>query len=283
VLDYPYVMPAEFRRHPTFLDSNNLVTAASQAAQDAALFNALLTASQWADDQINMPLGAHVRVEHARIVPDRAGRLRYHPEHAPVIDVTGIAVGASPADLAATADPQAWVEQDGRIIVAAFPSASTGLDALQFGTTPGIGELFVSWTYLAGYPSTQLAAPATPGATTLSVRAVTGIGAGTVLRLWTPGLEEAVTVASVAGTTLTLVGGVANAHLAGSSCSSLPTTARQAVINYATAELMRPASAAEQSSGPAMSSTSNDRVRTSGGTHLITEARRLLQTFERIR
>jgi hypothetical protein len=286
VLDYPYVMPAEFRQHPTFLDSNNLVTAGTQAEQDAALFNALLVASQWADDKVNMPLGAHVRTERTRLTPSRTGQLRYHPEHAPVIAVTGMSVGATPASLDEVADPQVWVERDGRIIVAFSPSGGPGLSSLQFGSTPAGGEALVSWTYVAGYPSTQLTEPATAGATTLEVRDPTGIVAGTVLRLWTPGLEEAVTVTSVAAETLTLSRSVANTHAAGGTCSALPTSARQAVISYAVLELMRPASAAEQNDrGPAISSTAGDKARVGSGmrTRLYDEACKLLKPFKRVR
>lgn len=284
-LDYPYVSVAEFRAHPTFLDSNNLRTAGTQAEQDAALYNALLIASQWADDQINMPLGAHVRSENTRLTADRSGRFRYHPEHAPVIHVISMAVGSTPAELDPVTDPQVWTERDGRIIIAFSPSGGPGLSSLQFGLPAPGSEVLVSWTYIAGFPTTPLAAEADAGATTLAVHDATGIAAGTVLRLWTPGLEEAVTVDAVAGQTLTLSRALSNAHAAGDTCSSLPTTARQAVISYATAELMRPASAVEQarSSGPAISSTSGDRVRNSGGKHLVDEARRLLMPFERVR
>lgn len=284
MLDYPYVSVAEFRRHPTFLDSNNLVTAGTQAAQDAALFNALLTASQWADDQVNMPLGAHVRVENVRLSADRSGRLRYHPEHAPVLAVTGLAFGATPDGLATVTDPQVWTEQDGRCLVAFSPGGGTGLDSLQFGLSVGPGEQLVRWTYVAGYPSTQLVAPAEAAATTLTVRDPVGIQVGDVLRLWTPGLEEAVTVSALAGDELTLAGALANAHPAEATLSALPTTVRQAVINCAIASLQRSAPVGEQMArGPAMSSTSGDKVRTTAGTHLLAEARRLLQVFERIR
>lgn len=283
MLAYPHVGVAEFRRHPTFLDSNNLVTGGTRAEQDAALSNALLTASQWADDQVNMPLAAHVRVENTRMAADRTGRLRYHPEHAPVIAVTGLAVGATPDGLDVVAEPQTWTEQDGRIIVAFSPGGGTGLDALQFGTTPSAGEQLVAWTYTAGYPTTQLVEPADVGATTLTVRDATGISAGTVLRLWTPGLEEAVTVSAVAGEVLTLAAGLKNAQTAESTISNLPTTARQAVINYAVAYLQRSGPVGEQNRGPAISSTSGDKTRSTAGTHLITEAKRLLKTFERIR
>lgn len=283
MLVYPYVSVAEFRAHPTFLDTRNLRTGGTSAEQDAALYNALLTASEWADDQVHMPLAAHVRTENARVIPDRSGRLRYHPEHAPVLQVTGLATGATPDELDAVTSPQVWTEQDGRIIVAFSPSGGSGLDALQFGATPSGGEVLTSWTYVAGYPTTQLAEAADVGATTLVVRDTTGISAGDVLRLWTPGAEEAVTVAAVGSGALTLAAGLKNAQTAESTISSLPTTARQAVINYAVAYLQRSGPVGEQRQGPAMSSTSGDRTRSTAGSHLITEAKRLLHTFARIR
>jgi hypothetical protein len=287
VLDYPYVTASEFRAHPTFLDSNNLRTGGTQVDQDAALTNILLEASQWADDKVNMPLGAHVRTENVRLTASRSGQLRYHPEHAPVISVTSMSVGATPDELDEVADPQVWTERDGRIIVAFSPSGGPGLSSLQFGWSAAAGEQLVSWTYIAGYPSTQLTAAASTGATTLTVRDTTGISAGTVLRLWTPGLEEAVTVASVAGTTLTLTGGLTNTHPAAGTCSALPTTARQAVINYATMLLMRPASTAESyapnARGPATTSTTGDSRRTGRATFLYDDACKLLKPFKRVR
>lgn len=287
MLTHPYVSVAEFRAHPTFLDTNNLRTAGTQAEQDAALFNALLTASQRADDKVNMPLGAHVQTENTRMSADRSGRLRYHPEHAPVIRVTSMAVGASPDSLDTQADPQVWTERDGRIIVAFSPSGGPGLGSLQFGTPAPGSEALVSWTYEAGYPSTQLTEPTEAGDTSIEVRDTVGITAGTVLRLWTPGAEEAVTVATVSGQTLTLTGALRGAHAAEDSCSALPSTIRQAVIYFACYELMRPASTGENYTGnqrgPAPSSTANDSRRTNRATYLFDEAVKLLKPYKRIR
>lgn len=287
MLDYPYVSVDEFRAHPTFLDTNNLRTGHGQSQQDAALNNVLLEASEWADDKVDMPLGAHVRTEHTRLASDRSGRLRYHPEHAPVLSVLSMSVGATPETLDPQDDPQVWTESDGRIIVAFAPSGGPGLSSLQFGF-PAVGtEQLVSWTYVAGFPSTQLAEPVVAGATTLEVRDPIGISPGLVLRLWTPGKEEAVTVLTVVGNELTLTGSVTNAHPVGASCSSLPTTVRQAVINYATYMLMRPASTTEQwageQAGIPITSTSRDARRTGRSTFLYDDACKLLKSFKRIR
>jgi hypothetical protein len=287
VLTHPYVSVAEFRAHPTFLDTNNLRTAGTQAEQDAALYNALLMASQRADDKVNMPVGAHVRTENTRMYADRSGRMRYHPEHAPVQRVLSMSVGSTPDSLDSVSDPQVWTERDGRIIVALSPSGGPGLGSLQFGTPAPGTEVMVSWTYVAGYPSTQLTAPAEAGATEIEVRDTVGITPGTVMRLWTPGAEEAVTVMAVAGQTLSLVGALAHAHEAEATCSSLPTTIRQAVIYFAVFELMRPASTGENyignQRGPAPSSTSGDSRRTGRSDFLFDEACKLLKPYKRIR
>lgn len=287
MLTVPYVTAAEFRAHPTFLDTQNLRTGANQVAQDAALTNALLVASQWADDELDMPLAAHRRVEQTRVRPDRSGRLRYHPEHAPVLAVVSASTGPTPGALTASAGSTWWLEQDGRLIVGFLGGPGPGLAALQFGApAPVDAELLVQWTYLAGWPHTQLATAAAAGETTLAVADAIGIAAGTVLRLWTPAAEEAVTVTAVAGSTLTLAAPLARAHPLGMSCSALPATARQAVITYAAAELLRPAPAAQERpapGAPATSSTSGDPQRVSGGAGLRAQACRLLASFRRIR
>lgn len=287
MLDYPYVTTSEFRAHPTFLDTNNLRVPGTQPQQDAVLTNILLEASQWADDKVDMPLRAHVRTEHTRLTASRGGQLRYHPEHAPVISVTGMAIGASPDQLDAQADPQVWTEHDGRIIVAFSPTGGPGLSSLQFGYSAAVGEQLVSWTYVAGYPATQLATSASAGTTTLEVRDPTGITVGTVLRLWTPGLEEAVTVTSVAAETLQIATSVANTHPEGMTCAALPTTARQAIISYATYLLMRPASTLEsytaRDTGVATTSTAGDARRTGRASFLYDDACKLLKPYKRIR
>lgn len=295
VLEHPYVSVAEFRRHPTFLDSQNLVTAGTGPDQDAALRNILLTASQLADDKVNMPLAAHVRTEQVRLFPTPSGQLRYHPDHAPVLEVLSMGSGPRPGEITATASPSVWIEHNGRVVIATTAGGSSFGPALQFGGPPaGVGgEVMVTWTYVAGYPATQLTAAAADGATTLAVRDTTGIKAGSVLRLWTPGLEETVTVGAVAGNTLTLASPLTLDHKPEDTCSALPPSVRQAVINFAVVLLMRPASGVENEMPtlrrqggqltPEMSSTANDRGRNSGGSHLFEHACKLLKPYKRIR
>jgi hypothetical protein len=290
-LTIPYVTVAEFRRHPTFLDTNQLVPAGPQAQQDAALFTALLTASTWADEHVfghDGTLAAHTRVENARIRPDRQGRLKYHPEHIPVLSVPAIAIGSDPTSQVTVTSPTVWTEQDGRVMVAYLAgAASPGLDRLQFGApTSWRVEQLVTWTYIAGFPATQLATSASASATAVQVLDATGIGVGSVLRLWTPSLEEAVTVSAVAGTTLTLSAGLVHAHTAGDSIQGLPATVREAVINKAICELLRPNAATQQQQAKAAvasTSTRKDPARTAGGGGYHEKACGLLRPFRRVR
>lgn len=287
----PYVTNGEFRFHPTFLDTNQLVSGGTQTQQDSALNTALLTASEWADVHLFGPEGsvaAHTRVEFARIRPDRQARLRYHPEHTPVSSVTSLAIGDDPTSQTTITGPTVWIEQGGRILVAyLFGAASPGLNAFQFGRTSGWrNEQTCTWTYVAGWAATQLSAAASVGATAVQVLDATGISAGSVLRLWTPGVEEAVTVLSVSGTTLTLSAGLANAHQAGDSFQAVPTPIREAVINKAICELLRPNAAAQQpppKSGVASTATRTDPARNAGGGHYHDKACGLLRPYRRVR
>jgi hypothetical protein len=287
----PYVTVGEFRFHPTFLDTNNLVSGGTQAQQDSALNTALLTASEWADVHLFGPEGqiaAHTRVENARIRPDRQARLRYHPEHTPVSSVVSLAIGDDPTSQTTITGPTVWVEQGGRILVAyLFGAASPGLNAFQFGRASGWrNEQTVTWTYVAGWAATQLSANAAAAAPSVQVLDATGITAGTVLRLWTPGLEEAVTVSSVSGTTLTLSAPLTYAHSAGDSIQAVPTPIREAVVTKAICELLRPNAAAQQpppKTGVASTSTRTDPARNAGGGHYHDKACGLLRPYRRWR
>jgi hypothetical protein len=289
VLDVPYVGTAEFRAHPTYLEtSSTLRPGKSESDNTAELQNALLSASQWATDIVSMPLHAHVRVENApNVRVDRRGFLSYHPEQAPVVDGTiTYSVGADPGHLDPVVGGTAWLEQDGRVIRASSPGAP-GLDALQLGRVAAPGELYVQWRYVAGWPVTLISAiVADAGVTTLEVDDPTGIIPGTVLRIWTPGAEEAVTVTAVAGAALTLARPTRFVHGDGDTISSLPTTIRQAVINLAVAWLMKPGT--QQGTTPSVQGAP-PRTATAGSgrssqrDRLVAEACAILSNYQRIR
>lgn len=288
MLDYAYVSYEEFRQHPHYLDLENLLVGRTEELQKSTVREALLFASTWADSELDMPLGAHVHTEYARCNPDRQGRIKHHPEHAPVIKVVGLATGLLPDELDDVTSPQVWLEQQGRMIIAYGPSGPT-LSTLQFGGASGTSELLTRWTYVAGWPATQLGASAAAGASTLTVRSTVGMLAGTVLRLWTPGLEEAVTVAAVTGlTTVELTTPLMGDHQAAMSCSALPPDARMAVIKMAVAKLLRKGPLAEAAGrfggkAPSPHASAGDPKRTTASNSYHDHACGLLSSYKRIR
>lgn len=278
----PYLTTATFKAYPTFLDLQNLVSGDNSAAhQDAELFNLLLRATNWAISQCNQPLHAHTMTENKRLRPDRQGRLKWHPSHNPVKQVTALSYGYLPNIMTAVTDLTGiWPEDDRQIV---FPLAQLApqFGALQFGPAPGQSEVYTTWTYAAGYVTTTLANSPAQAATSLQVKDATGIIAGDVLRIWEPGSEEAVTVAGsyVAGsTTVPLTAGLANAHTTGAGISQLPADVQQAIVNYTIALLLRPDTSKEDAfpDAPVPVSTRNADSR-KDGSGLVAEAVRLLR------
>jgi hypothetical protein len=293
VLDYAYVTYEEFRQHPHYLDLENLLVGSKEDLQKSTVRDALLFASTWADSELDMPLGAHVHTEYVRCTPDRQGRIKHHPEHAPVIKLVGLATGLQPDELDDVTSPVVWIEQQGRMLIAYGPSGPA-LSSLQFGNASASGELLTRWTYVAGWPATQLGADATAGTSTLTVRSTVGMAAATtttpatVLRLWTPGLEEAVTVAAVTGlTTIALTSPLMGSHQSGMSCSALPPDARMAVIKMAVSKLLRKGPLAEMAGrtpqGPSPHASAKDPKRTTASNSYQEHACALLSNYKRVR
>lgn len=298
MLTVPYVTPASFKAYPTFMPLTNLRPGDVVAAdQDAQLNNILLTASQWADDQCAMgtpggSISAHVQVDNVRLRIAPSGRISYHADHSPVTALIGLSLGSAPNALTAMTDLSGlWIEDGVQIVGYPAGGAAPGMAALQFGAPVTASEIFARFTYVAGFVSPLLAATVAPGATSCTVTDATGIVAGTVLRVWDPGSEEAVTVAPsyVSGsTTVPIVGAFANAHnpttTGAISIANLTTTVRQAVTFYAMALLLRPDEGvgdAFPDSRVSPSIRANDSRKDGSG--LVTEAIRLLQDYGRVR
>ncbi|WP_329143434.1 hypothetical protein OIU91_05915 [Streptomyces sp. NBC_01456] len=292
----PYVSAAAFRAHPTYLDLDSLRPEnPDPAAQDAVLTTLLLQASAWADNECDQPLGAHLNTQLTRARTDRSGMIRIHAEHGPVSTVTAFGYGWSPTSITSLSSPQAWVE-DGTNMVFGLGAASgawTGSLQLGFGAAPGV-ETFARITYVAGRVATQLMAPVTAGATSLTVADATGIVPGGQYRIWEPGFEETVTVSSLwqpptpssipAATTVLLDTATLVDHETGHDFSGMPADVRLAVVNYATALLMRPDTAAEDEfPATAMASTTRGKDSRRTGVGLVDEARRILCSYQRVR
>ncbi len=288
----PYVSPTAFRAHPTYLDTTGLrVGDPDPADQTAQLAVTLLEASGWADNQCNQPLGAHVWTQRFRSRIDRAGNLRFHPDHGPLITLSTLGYGMSPTALTTVSGTAAWVE-DGTNVVVPLGGNMAWSGSLQFGF-PASGEVFVQAAYTAGFVATVLGADALAGATSLRVADPTGILPGGSYRIWEPGVEETVAVSPTwtpptatvppTATTVTLAAPTLFAHTTGSDLSGMPAEVRNAVIQYATATLMRPDSTAEDEFPNTSLGSDTRRNDPRNGTGLIADAVRTLSSYGRVR
>lgn len=279
------------------MDTQDLVPGGNQATQDAELTNVLLRSSAWADNHCQLRLGAHACTEFTRARPDRNGQLYLTPSDFPVRSVTGLAYGMTVPSMTALTDlSSTWVEDSRGIVISLLPGQAQ-LSSLQFGpTVRADAELFIEVAYVAGYCNTTLAAGATSGASSITVADPTGIAgpatgllgpvAGTVARIWDPGLEEAITVTSSytpGASSVPLKAPLANPHAAGVVVSEFPPEIRQAIICHAVAMLLREDATYDEpfpgSVGPA-----NRRAKKGGKAGgLLDHACMLLEPFKRIR
>lgn len=285
----PYLTVATFKAYPTYLDLQNLRSGDTVLAdQDAELYNMLLRASTWAVGHCNQPLHAHSMTQNTRLRPDRQGRLKWHPAHNPVKQVTALSYGYRPNQMQAVADLTGiWTEDDRQAVVAEIAPLGTGFNSIQFGPPSGLSEVYTTWTYLAAYVTTTLANSPIQGASSVEVADPTGVVAGDVLRIWEPGTEEPVTVANTyttGSTTVPLTSGLLHDHAAGAGISQLPADAQQAVVNYAVALLLRPDTSKDDAFPDApVQPTTRDEDSRKDGSGLVAEAIRLLRPYRRVR
>lgn len=289
----PYVSPEAFRAHPTYLDTDGLrVGEPSAADQTAALSVLLLEASEWADNQCNQPLGGHVYTQRCRATVDRAGNLKFHADHGPVIRVVSVSYGQSPTAMTTISGAGAWVENDTNVVVPVGGGNTAWSGSLQFGV-PLSGEVFVQVVVVSGFPATVLAADALAGATSLTVADPTGIVPGGQYRIWEPGVEETVMVAAdwvppdptlpAVPTLVALAAPMRNAHIAGHDFSGLPADAREAIVQKVMAVLMKPDSTAEDEYPNTSLGSDTRKSDPRDGTGLIAAATRTLANYGRVR
>lgn len=292
-LAVPYLTPGTFQAFPTWLDTDNLIPGGVAALQTDELAEVLLAATEWAIDQCEgMRLDGHwVQNENQRTRVSSSGRAYIRPRDIPLRAVTALSWGSDPAAMTADTlpDPSMWIE-DGREVSFIPGGGVTQFNgpAIQFGTPASQNwPVYVTWSYVAGYPNTTLQASCTAAAGSLEVADPTSILPGDVLRLYdtgatssTVGANEAITVAATytpalptvppVPTSIPLAPGTTTAftHEAGIQATGFPRGIMQGVICYGIALLMREDVAEEvpQSRfGPASRSTAGARGGQAGG------------------
>ena len=255
----PYVSPSMFRYAPTALDVAHLVPGGSVPENSQALADELLRASKWADDHCfgSDPSGNGVSLAAGMCIESvttkfKTGGLRLVCSYKPILQVLGVDVGLSPAQLGSVGSAIASGISIGiRTIYVPFwgvPFRPPGDWAPgPFGGVPG-GGVYVVWSYVVGFPHTMLTANVAQGATSCVVASTDGNGGvwgvvpgSTYFRCYDDANTESVKVISIATstpdaehTTFT-TSPFANAHTVPTApdflpFTTLPDTITQAVI-----------------------------------------------------
>src|SRR5262249_9224408 len=134
--------------------------------------------------------------DYRRLNTDRRGRLFLYPDHSPVRTVLSYSCGSVLGQSTSVANPVCQIEDGRQIIVELAGAATSWTGSLQFGAPPSSVELYTSCTYVAGWSNATLKTAASAAATSITVSNPTGTFAGDTLRIWDPGKEESVVVAS---------------------------------------------------------------------------------------
>jgi len=287
LLTIPYLTLDEYRNAPTAIDLDNLVyDSQDPEVQDAELRNAIARASSWADTYCNQVLGATTETEQQRSRVSTDGSIRFHPRFSPIVALTEFNYGY-PTNMATLGDCSiAWIEDMEIIIPNAQLGTWTSQGPLSFGAYnggPG-NQLFINYTYVAGYTNTTLDVENTVGATSITVANGTGIIAGQMLTMYDGMNTEIVTVASTytfGSTTVPLTRALVNVHPVGTSVSALPPAIKQAAILVTTAMLK-----VRGDSAMTMMVTSQPTMATPGSDRFSDEMRiaaDILNTYARIR
>lgn len=287
----PFVQVPAFKAHPTYLDLANLRSGDSVLAdQDDELNNILLMASADVERFINQPVQAHVQTDQARMRSDKYGRLHLYPTHSPARSLLSYTYTSTLNGTATSIGTPNFFIEEGRMITVELNGSNISWSGpLQFGAPPATVEMYVTYTYVAAWANALLTNNPIQGATSISLSNVTGIFPGDVLRIWEPGVEESVTVASTyvpvntsppSAGTVQLAAGMAKAHTANAGVTGFNNDIFLGTIYYAIDLLQRWGSASSKWPNGKKTATGGD-----GGEMSVWEekAERRLLKYRRVR
>lgn len=287
LLTVPYLTLEEYKAAPTAIDLDNLVfDSQDPEVQDNELRNVIARASSWMDTYCNQVLGATVETEQQRSRYSGDGSIRFHPRFSPIVALTDFNYGY-PTNMAKLGDCSiAWIEDMEIIIPNATLGSWTSQGPLSFGSYNGgpSNQVFLNYTYVAGYTNTTLAVDSAVGATSITVANGTGIIVGQDLTLYDGMNTEIVSVADTyifGSTTVPLIRPLVNAHAIGSSVSALPPAIKEAAILVTTAFLK-----VRGDSSMTMMVTTQPTMATPGSDRFSDEMRTaadILNTYARVR
>lgn len=213
----PYLTVAELKRSPIYTQLQKLVPNSSDADRDAELARIILRISAMINSEVRQNLAATVDTETGTAVVAADGEIRVHTLNNPIVEVKSVSLGLDPNNLSDVSDLSGIVIQPWNFTI---PS-------VRF--RPGL-RLHVRWTYVSGYPVTELAEAVSAGDTSITVKDATGIVAGqTLLSIEDGKWLEHVVPTAVSGNVLT-VAPMSYQHQAGVGVTALPDDIKNAVL-----------------------------------------------------
>lgn len=222
----PYLTSAEYIASPTGVDISELVVGGNDAQQADALKQTIARASSAIDTYCRKVLAATLDTQSGRYRLRSDGNLIITLDNTPIIEVTNVAIGATPNQLTPLQDLSGvWINRKTiEVPVAAITQPGPWLG----------GKLYVVASYINGWANCLLTADAAQGATAITVDSALGVQAGLPMTVYDPGASEQVVVLSVVGNTINLASPLTAAHLAGVAVSALPPVIKQACVLWTT-------------------------------------------------
>lgn len=261
----PYVSVSEYQFAPTAMAIRSLVPGGTQADSTQSLADTIRRASRWADaicfgadpSSKGASLAASLSVEMAR-VRVLGSEVRLVCDYRPIVAVTGVDIGPNMGALAGIdATTIATLRIGRRTIYLPVVPSWTSNGSWVYSPAAMTGWVTAVWSYVNGYPHTQLLADVAPQATSCVVQATDGQGGlfgvfpasgafpGTALTVTDGAATESVYVTDVTpntpavGQTTLTTSAFASAHTVPAAPDFLPVSAmpediHQAVISLTT-------------------------------------------------
>jgi len=263
----PYISLSEYQYAPTAMSTRGLKPGGTSQDQNQVLADTIRRATQWADAMCfgadpaaaGVSLAASLAVQ-STFTTVKQGDLRLICDYKPILELIGCDVGGDPSTVTSIGTIAASARFGRRTIYIPFygvPFRNGTTSPTLVPGTPAYGKLYAVWSYVNGYPHTQLVANVTEGATSCVVDATDGNGGmwgvypasgafpGTLLTVTDGVNTESVFVQAVAvntpssGKATLTTTAFANAHTLPTApdfipVSALPPDVHQAVISLTT-------------------------------------------------
>jgi hypothetical protein len=227
----PYITPAEFKAHPTGVETTKLAVGGSTAANDQALLQIIRRASSLADGMCgNKILAATVDTQSGRYKPGRDGKINIALDWSPVVAVDTVTAGLQPGSQIALQQGPDW-SLEGRVL--SVPTSFTGSG--QFGPVPD--RIWATVRYVNGWANTVLTQASEAGALSLTLNNALGIVPGMTLSLSGSTTSEFVVVdpsyvpsTAIVPTVVPLAAPTAFGYAVGDVCTAFPSDVKLAII-----------------------------------------------------